>query len=90
MTVVKIQKTKGTKNCIVKGNLSWLLGLISIVLDLEIFQVVLVLRVGSRKKFLSSRKEHFFVIFTMKLLSTALSYLNAHSTLNFARTFVYF
>ena len=90
MTVVKIQKTKGTKKCIVKGNLSWLLRLISILLDLEIFQVVLVLRVGSRKKFLSSRKEHFFVIFTMKLLSTALSYLNAHSTLNFARTFVYF
>ena len=90
MTVVKIQKTKGTKKCIVKGNLSWLLRLISILLDLEIFQVVLVLRVGSRKKFLSSRKEHFCVIFTMKLLSTALSYLNAHSTLNFARTFVYF
>ena len=32
----------------------------------------------------------FFLIFTMKLSSTALSYFNAHSTLNIARIFLYF
>ena len=32
----------------------------------------------------------FFLIFTMKLSSAPLSYLNAHSTLNFARKFLHF
>ena len=32
----------------------------------------------------------FSLVFTMKSFSTALSYLTAHSTLNFSRTFLYF
>ena len=78
----------------------WLLGLRKLRSSkkVEILQVVLVLRVGSWKKrvFLKWRKEtaffflvFLFVIFTMKLSSTASSYLNAHSTLNFARTFIF-
>ena len=42
--------------------------------------------------FFSQRKEtaFFSFIFTIKLSSITLSYLNAHSTLNFARTFLCF
>ena len=40
--------------------------------------------------FHGGNKQLFFLIFTMKLYSVALNYLNAHSTLNFARTFLYF
>ena len=39
---------------------------------------------------MEERSGVFFLIFTMKLSSTTLNYLNAHSTLNFARTFFYF
>ena len=40
--------------------------------------------------FLGGNKQHFLLLFTMKLSSAALSYLNPHSTLNFAQTFSYF
>ena len=39
---------------------------------------------------MEERNGVFVLIFTMKLSSTALNYLNVHSTLNFARTFFYF
>ena len=48
------------------------------------------LQVPSWKNFfMKERNSFFFLIFTMKVSSAALSYLNAHSTLNFARTFLY-
>ena len=40
--------------------------------------------------FIEERNAVFLFIFTMKLSSAALTYLNAHSALNFARTFLYF
>ena len=40
--------------------------------------------------FMEERNCVFFLIFTMKLSSAALSYLKVHPTLNFARTFLYF
>ena len=43
----------------------------------------------TKKKNHGTKKRRFFLIFTMKLSCTALIYLNAHSTLNFARTFLY-
>ena len=58
----------------------------------DILQAVLFLQVASWKKiFLLWRKEKafFFLILTMELSSTVLSYLNAHSTLKFAGTFFY-
>ena len=60
----------------------------------EILQVVLILRDASWKSIIfyqgGKKWRFFFLIFTMKLSSTALSYFNAHSTLNIARIFLYF
>ena len=39
--------------------------------------------------FMEEINSFFLLIFTMKLSSAALSYLNAHLTLNFAQTFLY-
>ena len=75
-------------------SLRWLLGLRKLRSSkkVEILQVVIALRVGYQKTFfLSWRKEtFFFVIFTMKFSSSALSYLYVHSTFNFAIRFLYF
>lgn len=40
--------------------------------------------------FHGGKKRCFFLVFTMNLPSDALSYLNAHSILNFATAFSYF
>ena len=68
------------------------LGVQKIEIFVEILEVVLVLGVNIIKKHFLWRKETAFfpLIFTMELSSTALSYLNAHSTLNFTKTFLYF
>ena len=64
----------------------WLLGFRKVrsSKEVEILHVVLVLRVPSWKSAV------FSLMFTMKLSSAVLSNLDAHSTLNFARTFLYF
>ena len=60
----------------------------------EILQVLLVLGVVSWKNviflIIEERNDVFPFVFTMKLFSTALSYLTAHSTLNFSSIFLYF
>ena len=52
----------------------------------------IVLRVASWKNifFMEKRNGVFFLVFTMESSSDVLNYLNAHSILNFARTFLYF
>ena len=75
--------------------LRWLLGLSKLMSPkkVEILQVVIVLRVASWKItiFIMEERTVFFLhIFTIKLSSTSLSYLDAHSTLNFFRTFLIF
>ena len=74
--------------------LRWLLGLRKLrpSKKVECLQVGLVLQVASWKNtfIMADRNGVFLVTFTMKLSSTVLSYLNAHSTLNFAGTFLYF
>ena len=55
----------------------------------ESLQVALALRVASWKNIVfydGGKKRRFFIIFTSKLSSAALNYLNAHSTLNFIKT----
>ena len=72
--------------CAIDNMLRWLLGLRKLRSSkmVEILKFIIVLRVGSWKNvFLSWRKGTFF--FTKKSSSTALSYLNAHLTLNFAK-----
>ena len=66
---------------------------IEIFKKFEISEVVLVLGVNIMKKHYFSMEERngvFPLIFTMELSFTALSYLNAHSTLNFTKIFLYF
>ena len=75
--------------------LKWLLGLKNLRASKKVktLQVVPFLQVASWKNIISyhgGKKQHFFLIVTMKLPSTVLSYLNAYSPLNFARTFLYF
>ena len=65
--------------------LRWLLGFrkLKSLEKVEILQFVFVLRVASWKNiifFIEERSAVFFLIFTMKLSSAMLSYLNAHST----------
>ena len=72
----------------------WLLGMRKLRSSkkVEILQVVLALRVVPWKKVIFITEERnciFSLVFTMKLFSTALSYLTAHSTLNFPWTFLY-
>ena len=77
-----------------KWKLKWLLGLRKLRSSkkVEILQVVLGLRVVSWKNIFyhGGEKRRFFLIFTMKLSFAALKYSNAHSTLDFARTVLYF
>ena len=59
----------------------------------EILQVVLILRDASWKSIIfyqGGRNGVFFSYFDYEISSTALSYFNAHSTLNIARIFLYF
>ena len=57
----------------------------------DILQAVLVCKLHHEKRFFyyGGKKKHIFFIFIMQLSSTVLSYLNAHSTLNFSGTFFY-
>ena len=74
-------------------HLRWLLGLRKprSSKKIEILQAVLVLRIASWKRFsyYGGKKQHCFLISAIKLYSAALSYLNAHSTLNLGTTFLY-
>ena len=58
---------------------------------LTFFKQFLFCKLHHEKRFFfyGGKKQHFFFIFIMQLSSTVLSYLNAHSTLNFAGTFFY-
>ena len=74
--------------------LRWLLGLRKLRFSekIETLQIGLILRVAWWENifYYGWKKQRFFLIFTMELFSTALSYLTAQSTLNFTWTFLYF
>ena len=76
------------------SNLRWLVGLgkLRSSKKIEIFQIGLLLPVVQWKKsfYHGQKKQHFFLIFTMELFSTALSYLTAQPTLNFTWASLYF
>ena len=60
--------------------------------NVEILKVAFALQAASRKRIIfdhGGKKCRFFLFFIMKS-STALSYMNAHSILKFARAFLYF
>ena len=75
--------------------LKWLLGLrkLRALKKVEILQIGLILRIVWWENIIfyyERKKQRFFLIFTMKLFSTALSYLTAQSTLSFTWTSLYF